>query len=146
MGRIALSDLGPSALRQVDAFLEANRVRNDLAAEDKRKKSKYGSVKTTVDGITFDSKAEANRLCELRLMEKAGEITRLSRQEVFPIVINGNPVKMRNGHIAKYTADFIYFKDGKRIVEEVKGYAVRDYPLRRAIVEAIYNFRILETQ
>lgn len=41
------------------------------------KKSKYGAVKTEVDGIKFDSKHEALRYQELRLLEQAGEITNL---------------------------------------------------------------------
>jgi len=35
--------------------------------------SKYHSRKTEIDGIVFDSKKEANRYCELKLMERAGE-------------------------------------------------------------------------
>ena len=146
MNRIALSDLGPSALRQVDACLEAQRIRDEMAAT-KKPRSKYGAVKTTVDGITFDSKAEARRWLELRILLRAGEITNLEVHKTFPIVINGVPVKMNNGHVAKYTADFVYFdKAGKRIVEDVKGFVVRDFPLRRAIIEHIYNLKIVEVR
>ena len=35
---------------------------------------KYRSKRTVIDGITFDSKKEANRYCELKLLEKSGEI------------------------------------------------------------------------
>lgn len=44
---------------------------------EKPKKSKYGAVKTEVDGIMFDSKREASRYQELRLLEQAGEIANL---------------------------------------------------------------------
>jgi hypothetical protein len=50
---------------------------------EKPKKSKYGAVKTEVDGIMFDSKREASRYQELRLLEQAGEITNLRLQVPF---------------------------------------------------------------
>ena len=40
----------------------------------KPRKSKYGNIKTRVDGILFDSKKEAKRYLELKLLEKAGRI------------------------------------------------------------------------
>lgn len=108
--------------------------------------SKYGAVSTTVDGVRFDSKREANRYQELRLLVKAGRISELVLQPSFPFVINGEPVKMGNGHTAKYTADFAYTEvaTGKRVIEEVKGYKVRDYPLRKAIAEHIYGIEVVE--
>jgi hypothetical protein len=107
--------------------------------------NKYGAKKTVIDGITFDSKKEARRYTELKLLERAGEIRGLKLKPVFPIVVNGRPVMMRNGHVAKYTADFQYFEGIKSVVEEVKGYVVRDYPLRRALVEHIYHVKIRES-
>lgn len=49
----------------------------------KPKKSKYGAVKTEIDGIVFDSKHEAKRYQELWLLEQAGEITNLRLQVPF---------------------------------------------------------------
>ena len=40
-------------------------------------KSKYKAVKTQIEGIMFDSKKEAKRYTELKLLEKAGMITHL---------------------------------------------------------------------
>ena len=42
---------------------------------------KYRSKRTVIDGITFDSKKEANRYCELKLLEKSGEIKNLDLQK-----------------------------------------------------------------
>ncbi|WP_416330384.1 DUF1064 domain-containing protein, partial [[Clostridium] innocuum] len=53
---------------------------------EKPKKSKYGAVKTEVDGIMFDSKREASRYQELRLLEQAGEITNLRLQVPFELI------------------------------------------------------------
>ena len=48
--------------------------------------SKYHSKKITIDGMTFDSQKEYKRWCELRLLEKAGEITNLQRQVPFEVI------------------------------------------------------------
>ena len=48
--------------------------------------SKYGAIKTVLDGIKFDSKAEARRWAELRLLERAGQIHDLQRQVKLELV------------------------------------------------------------
>jgi hypothetical protein len=69
-----------------------------------------------VDGITFDSKKEAARYQELKLMERAKEIYKLELQPKFPICIEGKKV-------FEYRADFRYWDGpaGNCIVEDVKG-------------------------
>ena len=64
--------------------------------------NKYKAVKTVIDGITFDSKREAKRYTELKLLEKTGMITHLELQPEYQITING-------AKICKYRADFRYF-------------------------------------
>ena len=118
-------------------------------------RSKYKAVKTTIDGITFDSKKEAKRYTELKLLEKAGHITHLELQPEFKITING-------AKICTYKADFRYFtvraennersynskgewqtptktgdKEGQ-IVEDVKGFKTPIYRLKKKLVEASY--------
>ncbi|MGK2287303.1 DUF1064 domain-containing protein, partial [Pedomonas sp. V897] len=54
------------------------------------RKSKYGNRKTPCGaGHMHDSKKEALRCNELRLLERAGRIQRLEQQPEFPITING---------------------------------------------------------
>ena len=48
-----------------------------------KRRAKYGNTKVKVDGITFDSKAEARRYGELKLLERAGEITSMELQPTF---------------------------------------------------------------
>jgi hypothetical protein len=102
--------------------------------------SKYKNRKTEVDGITFDSKREAARYSTLKLLQRAGHIRDLELQPVFPIVING--VK-----ICKYKADFQYFDitAGKQIVEDCKGFATREYKLKKKLVRAVFGVEIVET-
>ena len=45
--------------------------------------NKYFNKKITVDGIKFDSKKEANRYNELKLLKRAGLIEELELQKTF---------------------------------------------------------------
>ena len=60
-------------------------------------KSKYFSRHTKVDGIRFDSMAEARRYSELKLLVKAGQITDFERQPLYDLFVpghgTGEPVK-----------------------------------------------------
>ena len=70
------------------------------------KASKYKSVKTQVDGITFDSKREAKRYCELKLLVKAKVIKDLRLQVPFELITKHEieSIKIRT---TKYIADFV---------------------------------------
>ena len=82
--------------------------------------SKYRNKPVTIDGIRFDSKREANRYCELKLLHQAGEIHKLRTHPRYtllePFEVNG--VKYRG---INYTADFEYVENGQLITEDVKG-------------------------
>jgi hypothetical protein len=100
--------------------------------------SKYRAIKTEVDGIVFDSKKEAARYQELKLMQKAGEIDWIELQPTYPIEINGKKV-------FEYRADFLYRKmTGERILEDVKGVKTDIYRLKKKCVEAYYGITITE--
>jgi hypothetical protein len=108
----------------------------------KPKRSKYGNVKVTINGITFDSGKEADRYLVLKAKEAAGEISHLELQPKFKLLINGSALKYESGRQAVYIADFAYFDPsaGKRIVEDVKSPATKTpvYKLKKALVEAIF--------
>ena len=102
---------------------------------------KYGNVKTEVDGITFDSKREADRWQELKLMQSAGQIEELERQVRFPLRVNREEV-------CCYIADFTYRRktNGRGlVVEDVKGRRTRDYMIKRKLMRAIHGIEVLET-
>jgi hypothetical protein len=108
------------------------------------KPSKYKNIKTVVDGITFSSKAEAKRYGELKLLEKAGEISDLELQPRYALEMagfeTGEAVK-----VATYVADFSYFtKDGDFIVEDVKGFRTEVFKLKKKMVKAQYGIDIQE--
>ena len=100
---------------------------------------KYHSKKTIIDGITFDSKKEANRYCELKLLEKAGKIKDLQLQYQFVL----QPPFRKNGKSIRaiiYVADFVYFdlERMKNVVEDVKGYKTDVYLIKKKMFE--YKF------
>lgn len=100
------------------------------------RKNKYNSRKTVVDGITFDSKKEAVRWAELKLMERAGFVSDLKRQVRFQICPKTGKERARH-----YIADFTYTERGKKVIEDVKSPATRKdkvYSLKRALVRWQY--------
>lgn len=106
--------------------------------------TKYGNVKTTVDGEKFDSAAEARRYQVLKIMERAKEITDLKRQVRYPLVAHAvEPVA-----VAFYVADFVYRRvsDGVEVVEDCKGFRTDMYKLKRKWMKACYGIDILETK
>jgi hypothetical protein len=95
-------------------------------------KNKYGNRRTTLDGIVFDSKKEADRYGQLMLLSKAGEISGLVLQKEFLLqpafVYDG--MKLRK---IVYVCDFFYHdkKLNRGVVEDVKGYLTTAYKLKR---------------
>lgn len=109
------------------------------------KRPKYGNKKT--DG--FDSKAEARRISELRLMELAGEITDLKTQVRYGLIpaqyIGGKCVE----RAVTYVADAEYKKGGRLVVEDIKSEMTRKLPayiLKRKLMLWVHGIQILETK
>lgn len=84
------------------------------------------------------SKREAKRCGELHILLRAGEIDALVIEPTYELAIDGKHVKMGNGHTAKYRPDFTYLENGRVIAEDVKGFIVRDFPLRAAVFRHCY--------
>ena len=83
---------------------------------------KYHNTKIQVDGITFDSKLEAERYGQLKMMERAGVIRDLVLQPEFELI----PSFRKFGKTWRrtvYRADFKYIlcSDDSHIIEDVKG-------------------------
>lgn len=82
--------------------------------------NKYNSRRVAIDNITFDSIRESQRYGELKLMEKAGEISGLIVHPKYQL----QPSFKYNGETIRaifYIADFEYFDGDKVIIEDVKG-------------------------
>lgn len=107
--------------------------------QPKKKRSKYGNEKHEVDGIMFDSKKEANRYGELKLMLKVGIIGLLELQVPFELNPGGT-------HSLKYIADFTYIisATGEKVVEDAKGHRTREYLKKRRLMKKVHNIEIKE--
>lgn len=108
--------------------------------------SKYRAKKTYVDGIKFDSKKEAKRYQELKLLEKAGQIRDLRLQvpyELIPAQRIDNKVVER---ACKYIADFVYWDCNKEklVVEDTKGVKTPEYIIKRKLMLERMHIRITE--
>lgn len=88
----------------------------------KPKPSKYGAKKTAIDGIVFDSKAEATRWMQLVQLQRLGKITDLRRQVPLELVPG---VKLHGAKRARpairLVVDFTYIHIGAQVWEDVKG-------------------------
>lgn len=123
-------------------------------------RSKYGSRKQTVSEITFDSRREAGRFQELRLLELAGEISDLrlqvkyvliptQRAPSFEVYKRGpNKGRRKPGEVLEkecaYIADFVYTKGGETVVEDAKGVRTKEYIIKRKLMLERYGIRIKE--
>lgn len=117
------------------------------ALAEHTKKSKYGSKKTEVDGIVFDSKREANFYQELLMLKRAGEVINIERQVKYPYFATYS----RDDGIVTFTkpgfykADFVVtYKDGHKDVVDIKGFATAIYRKKKKIIEKLYGIEIIE--
>lgn len=122
--------------------------------------SKYNNKKVMLDGIVFDSKREATRFAELKLLERAGQISKLELQKTFELIpaqyekasdyykIGAKKGQLKKGKLIEkavtYKADFCYWKDGKWIVEDTKGVRTREYIVKRKLMLYVHGIRIRE--
>ena len=127
-------------------------------------KRKYNNKKIIVDGIKFDSKKEAKRYKELKTLERAGIIQDLQRQVKYVLIPaqyepsgeiytkgkeKGKPKK---GKLIErecaYYADFVYTKNGKTVVEDVKGYrdgqAYNLFTIKRKLMLYVHGIIVKE--
>ena len=127
--------------------------------------SKYHSRKTVVDGMVFDSRKEAARYRELKLLERAGLIRDLERQVKFVLIPEQREPdtidysKSKHGRRVRgriierecaYIADFRYFdcEADKVIIEDVKGLksgtAYEVFKIKRKLMLYLYNIKVRE--
>lgn len=117
--------------------------------------TKYHNKKIEIDGKIFDSRKEARRYKELSLLERAGAIQDLKTQVKFiliPTQREADTIGKRGGvHKGKviekecaYIADFVYMENGKKVVEDTKGFKTKDYIIKRKLMLYVHNIRVKE--
>lgn len=109
-----------------------------------RRASKYHAKKTVVDGIEFDSAKEAKRYTRLRALEEEGKIQHLRLQVPFEILpsFECDGVKYRG---MKYVADFVYYRNGKQVVEDCKGFKTAEYKMKKKLMAYLNHINIEES-
>lgn len=110
-----------------------------LVKEPEKKKHKYSSQKVDLDGKPFDSKKEAKRYTELKLLLKAGEIAFLARQVEYELNTEGS-------FSLVYVADFVYtdVRTGQSVVEDAKGFRTTEYKKKCKLMKKVHGITIKE--
>ena len=95
---------------------------------------KYNAKKTVVDGITFDSRKEAERYKELKALERVGKIDKLELQPRF-VLMDGFRYEGKAIRKIEYVADFLYrdLSTYELVVEDVKGVKTDVYKLKKKL-------------
>ena len=126
-------------------------------------RNKYYNKKTCIDGIEFDSRKEARRYQELKLMERAGVIKDLKMQVKFELIPaqyetvetgeyykigakKGQP-KTKDICIEEsitYYADFVYTEGKNKVLEDTKGIKTEVYKIKKKLMLWIHGIRIKE--
>jgi hypothetical protein len=124
------------------------------------KRHKYGNhiVTDPETGEKFDSQKEWRRWNELKLLEKAGEISRLERQKKFELIPSFKTTSGKKERAMSYFADFYYYDmtDDRRhanqkytrwVVEDVKSPITRKdkvYQIKRKLMAFLKGIEIKE--
>lgn len=134
--------------------------------------NKYRNKKVTRNGVTYDSRKEADRHVVLKMLERAGKITNLQRQVKFVLIpaqyepdTIGKRGGVKRGKLIErecaYIADFVYkipyhrqhrnedghivFADGyDTVVEDTKGFRTKDYIIKRKLMLHVHGIKIKE--
>lgn len=125
--------------------------------------NKYGNRKVVIDGILFDSQREANRWCELSLLQRAGAIRNLERQvkfelipaqyEVFARYSGKTEKRLKDGKrlvekACTYIADFTYEQRSgdtwEKVVEDAKGCRTEVFRIKKKLMLYVHGIRIVE--
>ncbi len=101
------------------------------------KPNKYKAQRTLLDGICFDSKAEAAYYASLKLRQKAGEVEDVEMQRSYALTINGVLV-------CTYRADFVFWDVAmkRRRVIDVKGMVTPVFRIKQKLMKACHGLEV----
>lgn len=101
------------------------------------RKSKYNNVKVTIDGIKFDSKAEATYYGQLKELEKSGIIKDFKRQIRYPLLDKNGTKRLA------YIPDFIITTNtGNVYYIDVKGVLTPATNIKIAYFQHVYGVKV----
>lgn len=108
------------------------------------KARKYGNRKTVVDGVTFDSKREAEYWHQLCLQQRAGLIFDLRRQVTFELAPGVKFAGAKRAQPAlRLIVDFVYrTRAGQQVLEDVKGVVTAAFTIKRHLLKAVHGLEV----
>lgn len=121
-------------------------------------KHKFNNKKMSTPDGDFDSKGEWQRWVFLKEAEENGQISELRRQvrytliptqyrtEIVHLKTKDKEVQRVAEREISYTADFVYEKDGAKVVEDFKGFPNDRWPLKKAMMLYFHGIAIREVR
>lgn len=104
--------------------------------------SKYGNKKTVVNGITFDSKLEAEYYQYLKVLENV-TILDLQLQPKFLILSGYTDAEGEKQRPIYYQADFLVkYENGLVEVIDIKGVETEAFKLKKKMFESRYGMKL----
>lgn len=97
------------------------------------KRHKYMARRTTCgQGHSHPSKLEANYCDTLYMLKASGDVIKIEHEPVYELVINGIL-------ICRHKPDFkVWYKDGTVSVQECKGWATREWRMKKKLFSALF--------
>ncbi len=127
-------------------IVNREQMRRALGAEP-RKRAKHNNRKVAYDGYVFDSIAEYHRYQALRQEEQAGLITGLLVHPPYELQAAFTDRAGKKHRPICYEADFSYYRGYALVVEDVKGYATKEFRIKEKLFRFRYpeiDFRIIK--
>ena len=121
-------------------------------------KRKFNNKKMETPDGTFDSKGEWERWLFLKEARNNGQISDLRRQvkytliptqyrtEIVHLKTKDKEVQRVAEREVTYTADFVYEKNGEKVVEDFKGFPNDRWPLKKAMMLFFHGIAIREVK
>lgn len=108
-------------------------IRYHPEVEEMFSRNKYHNKKLDTDDGKFDSKYEYQKWCELKLLEKNGNISDLHRQVKFELIPSIKTACETLRSISYY-ADFVYIEGGTMFVVDSKGYNTDVFQIKKRLL------------
>ena len=99
--------------------------------------NKYRNKKILIDNHRFDSELEAKRYCQLKLLQRAKQISNLRLQVPF-LLQEGFKKNGKTHRKIEYIADFVYEENGQTVVEDTKGICTDVFRIKQKMFEYKY--------
>lgn len=105
------------------------------------KRNKYGARRSG----GYASRKERRRASELKLLQRAGEISNLREQVKYVLI----PTQRDSAgklleRECSYYADFVYTRNGDTVVEDTKGVRTPEYKIKRKLMLQVHGISIVE--